>query len=56
MEVSDHWPCVIEIKTNIPKGKVFRFENFWMEHESFLPLVAACWNGSFPQVDPALRL
>lgn len=35
METSDHWPCVIEIKTSIPKGKVFRFENYWMEHESF---------------------
>jgi hypothetical protein len=27
MEVLDHWPCVIEIKTNIPKSKIFRFEN-----------------------------
>lgn len=48
MKTSDHWPYVIEIKTNIPKSKIFRFENFWMEHESFLPLVAACWNGPFP--------
>jgi hypothetical protein len=56
MEISDHWPCVIEIKTSIPKSKIFRFENFWMEHESFLPLVAACWNGQFPQTDPALLL
>lgn len=30
MEVSDHWPCVLEIKTSIPKGRIFRFENFWM--------------------------
>lgn len=27
MEVSDHWPCVLEVKTSIPKGKIFRFEN-----------------------------
>jgi hypothetical protein len=53
MEVSDHWPCVIEIKTIIPKGKVFRFENLWMQHDSFLPLVATVWNGPFPQSDPA---
>jgi hypothetical protein len=56
METLDHWPCVIEIKTNIPKSKIFRFEIFWMEHDSFLPLVAACWNGQFTQTDPALLL
>ncbi|XP_066341744.1 uncharacterized protein [Miscanthus floridulus] len=56
METSDHWPCVIDIRTNVPKSKILRFENFWMEHDSFLPLVAACWNGQFPQTDPALLL
>jgi hypothetical protein len=49
METSDHWSCVVEIKTSIPKGKIFIFENYWMSHESFLPLVAASWNGIFPQ-------
>lgn len=53
METSDHWPCVVEIKTAIPKSKVFRFENCWMQHDSFLPLVATIWNGHFPQPDPA---
>lgn len=43
----------MEIKTSIPKGKVFRFENCWMQHDSFLPLVAASWNSYFPQTDPA---
>jgi hypothetical protein len=56
METSDHWPCVIETKTNIPKSRIFRFENFWMEYEAFLPLVAACWNQNFAQTDPALLL
>lgn len=56
METSDHWPCVIETKTNIPKSRIFRFENFWMEYEGFLPLVAACWNQNFAQTDPALLL
>jgi len=45
METLDHWPCVIAIKTNIPKSKIFRFENYWMEHDGFLPLVEAYWNG-----------
>lgn len=47
MEVSDHWPCVIEIKTDIPKGKAFRFENWWLSHDSFMPLVSTVWNGQF---------
>ena len=56
METSDHWPCVIEIKTSIPKGGIFRFENCWMAHDSVLPVVASCWNGSFPQQDAAKLL
>jgi endonuclease/exonuclease/phosphatase family metal-dependent hydrolase len=40
MEVSDHWPCVIEIKSCIPKGNIFRFENFWMQYDGFLNVVA----------------
>jgi hypothetical protein len=25
---SDHTPCVVQISTEIPKGNLFRFENF----------------------------
>lgn len=56
METSDHWPCVIENKTSIPKGKIFRFENYWISHDSFVPLVANSWNGFFPQQDVAKLL
>lgn len=35
METSDHTPCLISINTVIPRGHVFRFENFWMLHEVF---------------------
>lgn len=28
METSDHWPCVIEIKTSIPRPRIFRFKNY----------------------------
>ena len=45
METSDHWPCIVEIKPSIPKSSIFRFENAWMAHDSFLPLVASVWNG-----------
>jgi len=27
IETSNHWPCVIKIKTFIPKEKIFRFKN-----------------------------
>lgn len=40
METSDHWPCVIEIKSAIPKERVFRFENFWMSHPEYLAVVS----------------
>ena len=33
---SDHIPCRISISTKIPKSNVFRFENFWAEHDDFL--------------------
>jgi endonuclease/exonuclease/phosphatase family metal-dependent hydrolase len=33
MEPSDHVPCLINISTRIPKSNIFRFENYWMEHE-----------------------
>jgi hypothetical protein len=39
METSDHWPCIMEISSKIPKTKLFRFENSWLEHENFLQLV-----------------
>jgi hypothetical protein len=47
---------VIEIKTSIPKGRIFIFENYWMSYDSFMPLVANCWNGFFPQQDVAKLL
>jgi len=56
METSDHWPCIVEVKTAIPKGKVFRFENFWMSHPEFLTLVTSSWNAPYPQQDAAKLL
>ena len=37
---SDHLPCVISIDTNIPRAKIFRFENYWMQHSDFKDIVA----------------
>lgn len=44
METSDHSPCVITIGTDIPQGKVFRFENYWLEHEHFMNVVTHGWS------------
>ena len=52
-ETSDHTPCVITILTAIPKTSIFRFENYWMEHEEFMPLVQHTWASSVNETDMA---
>lgn len=44
METLDHVPCVVKIHTAITKGKVFRFENYWMEHPDFINVVQHAWS------------
>lgn len=44
METSDHVPCLISISTSIPKGSIFRFENFWLQHDDFLNQVQSGWH------------
>ena len=41
--ISDHLPCMIKIGTNIPKSRVFRFENYWLNHSSFKQVVQTAW-------------
>jgi hypothetical protein len=36
---SDHIPYVLHIGTNIPKSKIFRFENYQADHPGFLELI-----------------
>jgi hypothetical protein len=40
---SDHIPCVVKIATVIPKAKIFRFENHWIQQPSFFDLVEKIW-------------
>jgi hypothetical protein len=40
---SDHVPCVVNIDTNIPKAKIFWFENYWVDMTGFQECVAASW-------------
>jgi hypothetical protein len=55
MEPSD-LPCVISISTSILKAKVFRFENYWMEHEHFMDVVSHGWSVPTLQHDAAKTL
>jgi exonuclease III len=34
-DISDHSPCLISITTDIPRSKVFRFENYWLLHDDY---------------------
>jgi hypothetical protein len=35
---------VIAIGTKIPRAKLFRFENYWLQHSSFTYIVKNAWN------------
>jgi exonuclease III len=41
---SDHVPCVVNIDTFIPKAKIFRFENYWVDMPGFLDCVSKPWS------------
>lgn len=43
IETSDHVPCAISISTQISKGAIFRFENYWLQHLDFLTVVQQHW-------------
>lgn len=54
MDPSDHCPCAITISTSIPTKSFFRFENYWIQHVQFLPLVQdGWWNSVIDQQDEA---
>jgi hypothetical protein len=44
-DISDHVPCLVSFKSKIPKLKIFRFENFWMEFDGFVNLFQTTWLG-----------
>jgi tRNA U34 5-methylaminomethyl-2-thiouridine-forming methyltransferase MnmC len=56
IDVSDNVPCAIMIQTEVPKPKIFRFENFWLEHSSFQAVLQQAWALPSNKFDPALRL
>lgn len=42
--ISDHVACVVSVGTSIPHAKIFRFENFWVQHPGFKDIVLFYWN------------
>jgi len=56
METSDHWPCVVEIDTRIPRSKIFRFENHWLHHDDFASVAVQGWTSPQNHQDPAKAL
>jgi hypothetical protein len=48
-DISDHMTCLVSISTNIPKAKIFRFENYWMMHDEFMKKDALGWE--FPTIE-----
>jgi hypothetical protein len=43
-DISDHTPYLISISTDVPKAKVFHFENYWLLHDEFMKWMEHGWN------------
>jgi hypothetical protein len=56
METSDHVPCLVSISTVIPKSNIFRFENFWLQHDDFLNQVHLGWYTLIDHLDAAKKI
>jgi hypothetical protein len=44
--VLDHLPYVMQMLSAIPRTNTFRFENHWISHPGFMPIVEQIWNQS----------
>ena len=53
---SDHVPCVVSIATTMPKAKIFRFENYWVDLRGFFDCVEQSWNAPTMKSNSAARL
>lgn len=56
MQSFDHALCIVNVNTNVPRAKIFRFENFWMEHSNFLQVVNHGWAVLVATSDPAKKV
>jgi hypothetical protein len=54
--ISDHTPCQVQIGTTIPKAKIFRFENFWVDQPGFIDVVQSVWQSKVRANNSATRV
>lgn len=47
---------MISISTDIPKSSIFRFENFWLQHDDFLNQVQLGWHSPYFCSDAAKNI
>jgi hypothetical protein len=55
-DISDHVPCLVFIKSKIPKPKIFIFENFWLEFKGFGSVFQNIWLSQTTLADKAMNL
>jgi hypothetical protein len=55
-DISEHVPCLVSFKSKVPKPKIFRFENFWLEFEGFMNVFQNTWLGQPNLSDKAKNL
>jgi hypothetical protein len=55
-DTSDHVPYAIIVKTVVPRPRIFRFENYLMEHSSFNEIFKRAWMVPQHKIDLAMRL
>lgn len=56
MTPSDHCPCIVKISSHIPKNAIFRFENYWLQHENFGAILEQAWSAPTYQLDAAKNI
>jgi hypothetical protein len=52
-DTSDHTPCVISASTKVPRPQIFRFENYWLEHDQFMTILQNSWSEGMISMDCA---
>lgn len=55
-ETSDHIPYLISITTDIPKAKVFHFENYWLHRQDIQQVLQHGWELQGAHTDKARRV
>jgi hypothetical protein len=55
-DTSDHVPCAITIKTEVPRSRIFWFENYWLQHKNFQDGFQEAWQAPNSKTDLAMRI